>query len=383
VVLVGSPTASAEVVADILDAAAQAHGRIKHQNVPRIDERSSAGLIEFLSLHSAACIDLEHFAKHISTTGQKMAHTAGMVLADQLLGALDAAHNTMTSSGCVSYVLGSMCFANVLLSRDGTASLLGFGSNFPMRSEPGALTVNPGTSQPLEMLTGAEPTAASDVWAFYTFWRHLAPFADLAQAFATGLSGGSGDAPDLAKHLLALDRTALHPSPQERLQSISELRDSFHQVRRMLGAAPDTVAWTTHIERIVDDTIAEHGSSQPCAVLQGDDSRQFRRSTLEVHREGRQVVLPTGQSVDLSRRRAPRQIFWRLVEQHCNAPGQALSWEELQEAGWPDERMGYESGRSRVYVAIHTLRKMGFESVLSRQDDGYFIGTDVQVDIRD
>ena len=151
----GAPSAARQTVAGILDAVAEAHRHIEHPAVPATDFRGSVGLIEFLSLKSAGCIDLEHFARHISASGNKMAHQAGMVLADQLLGGLEAAH---ASSGG-PYLLGSICFANVLLAQDGTASILGFGANFPMRSEPGALTVNPGTAQPMEPLGrfGAKP----------------------------------------------------------------------------------------------------------------------------------------------------------------------------------------------------------------------------------
>jgi hypothetical protein len=53
--------------------------------------------------------------------------------------------------------------------------------------------------------------------------------------------------------------------------------------------------------------------------------------------------------------------------------GSTVSWFELQEAGWPGERMHPDSGRTRVYVAIYTLRKMGLADVITRHDDGYVI----------
>ena len=48
-------------------------------------------------------------------------------------------------------------------------------------------------------------------------------------------------------------------------------------------------------------------------------------------------------------------------------------------AGWPGERMSVESARGRLYVAIYTLRRMGFDDVMERVDDGYRLHPDLKV----
>ena len=50
--------------------------------------------------------------------------------------------------------------------------------------------------------------------------------------------------------------------------------------------------------------------------------------------------------------------------------------DELKTAGWPGESLMNASGRARVYVALSTLRKLGFDSVLESTGEGYrFVAT--------
>ncbi|MND07700.1 hypothetical protein D3C83_298690 [compost metagenome] len=50
------------------------------------------------------------------------------------------------------------------------------------------------------------------------------------------------------------------------------------------------------------------------------------------------------------------------------------------EAGWPGAAIRPESQAARVYVAINTLRKLGFAPVLLRQDDGYLLTPALRVE---
>jgi hypothetical protein len=92
---------------------------------------------------------------------------------------------------------------------------------------------------------------------------------------------------------------------------------------------------------------------------------------LRVVERGRRYVLPTGEEVDLGRRRAPRAVLAYLVDAHLEGTGRAVDPDELIGAGWPGERMSFESARGRLYVAVYTLRKMGFDELIERVDDGY------------
>jgi hypothetical protein len=60
-----------------------------------------------------------------------------------------------------------------------------------------------------------------------------------------------------------------------------------------------------------------------------------------------------------------------LADLRERAPGDAISWEGLLEAGWPGERVLPTAGAGRVYAAIAILRRDGLRDVLLRRDDGY------------
>ncbi len=94
---------------------------------------------------------------------------------------------------------------------------------------------------------------------------------------------------------------------------------------------------------------------------------------LVVSASGRAFSSPGGDAVDLSTRAAPRRILKALADQRELQPGVALSTEVLQSAGWPGERLLPEAGKSRVYTAVATLRRMGLKRFLIRRDDGYLL----------
>jgi hypothetical protein len=88
---------------------------------------------------------------------------------------------------------------------------------------------------------------------------------------------------------------------------------------------------------------------------------------------GRYFRTPEQEPVDLSRRRALRCILDALAARRANAPGEALELDSLVDAGWPGERLMLDSGATRVYTAVATLRRMGLRHYLLRRDDGYFL----------
>lgn len=79
-------------------------------------------------------------------------------------------------------------------------------------------------------------------------------------------------------------------------------------------------------------------------------------------------------SVDLSRRKALRQIMKGLVE-----ASEPLDVDTLFELGWPGETAMTKSQAQRVYTALWTLRKLGLEQTLSRSELGYAIEANVDI----
>ncbi|MFT3775997.1 MAG: hypothetical protein QM820_62430 [Minicystis sp.] len=105
-----------------------------------------------------------------------------------------------------------------------------------------------------------------------------------------------------------------------------------------------------------------------------------RGSVLAVGAAQRWFSLGDGARVDLARRGALRLILRALVEQRQDAPGVGLDADHLFAAGWPGERALPHAAANRVYAAIATLRRLGLEPVLVRQDDGYLLDPSVAVD---
>jgi hypothetical protein len=49
--------------------------------------------------------------------------------------------------------------------------------------------------------------------------------------------------------------------------------------------------------------------------------------------------------------------------------------EDLLAAGWPGERVRYDAGANRVYVALAELRKLGLRDWLMNDGAGYRLAT--------
>lgn len=100
---------------------------------------------------------------------------------------------------------------------------------------------------------------------------------------------------------------------------------------------------------------------------------------LQLSPDGRAMELD-GRAFDLSRRGPLRRVLLALVEARLRAPGAALSTAEVQEAGWPGERMRPESAAARVYMAIRRLRVLGLARALRTCDQGYVLDPRLAVD---
>lgn len=84
-----------------------------------------------------------------------------------------------------------------------------------------------------------------------------------------------------------------------------------------------------------------------------------------------------GVQVDLGRRGPLRLILLALAR----SPGRPFTVQEVQEAGWPDEKMSAESGAARVYMTMRRLRALGFASLIVTDDAGYRLHASVRVEL--
>jgi predicted ATPase len=101
---------------------------------------------------------------------------------------------------------------------------------------------------------------------------------------------------------------------------------------------------------------------------------------LRIAPDGRWFRLPTGEYVSLHRRRSLRLVMQSLAKASADSPDHPLSVEQLQEAGWPGERMRPDAGARRVYTALWTLRKLGLREILVRTDTGYYLNGRIKLE---
>lgn len=93
--------------------------------------------------------------------------------------------------------------------------------------------------------------------------------------------------------------------------------------------------------------------------------------------EGSAFRPPGADWVDLHKRRALPGILRSLVTQRRTQDAEPLTVYDLIEAGWPGEKTLPDAGAHRVYVAIDTMRKLGLRDCILRNDDGYFLSTEI------
>jgi tetratricopeptide (TPR) repeat protein len=95
--------------------------------------------------------------------------------------------------------------------------------------------------------------------------------------------------------------------------------------------------------------------------------------TLTVGPDAGSFRLGTGPTVDMRRRRSTRMLLGVLVRRRLEAPGSAVSCDELVELLWPDDRADRATVTSRLYVAILSLRRLGLGEHIVGCPDGYLI----------
>jgi predicted ATPase/Tfp pilus assembly protein PilF len=100
---------------------------------------------------------------------------------------------------------------------------------------------------------------------------------------------------------------------------------------------------------------------------------------LLVSRESRWCRPPGAGWQDLRERHALRRLLVRLVERQRADPGRGIAMAELQEAGWPGERILPAAAANRIYVTLNQLRKLGLKDWLKRNGEGYYLDPALRV----
>ena len=101
--------------------------------------------------------------------------------------------------------------------------------------------------------------------------------------------------------------------------------------------------------------------------------------TITVGAQTQWFEIDDAERVDLRRRKALRLVLQHLLEQHATQPGRGSDVHEVFDAGWPDEEIHPDQAVERVYWAVRTLRKLGFEELLLTSDEGYHLRPDLTI----
>lgn len=107
--------------------------------------------------------------------------------------------------------------------------------------------------------------------------------------------------------------------------------------------------------------------------------RAFASAELVVWGEGEAFEPPSGERVPLPAGSPLRRVLSQLVTARLEAPGEAVSIDEVIRAGWPGERMRADAGLNRAYVALAALRKRGLRDLLVSTAGGYALSQAVVV----
>lgn len=101
---------------------------------------------------------------------------------------------------------------------------------------------------------------------------------------------------------------------------------------------------------------------------------------LVVRAEGKAFLPSSGaEEIDLRRRAPLARILHALARCRVESPGEALRVDDILAAGWPGERVRYDAGANRVYVALAELRKLGLRDWLVSDASGYRLATSQRV----
>ena len=318
-----------------LDALAEAHACIEHPAIAPVIARSEGTLV-------FECDAVSDVATALASPGFRVPYPAGIAFNEWLMDALEAGH-------AAGQVLGGLAYSDILVSPGGRLWLFGFGGAFFARSHSACIAP--------EVLLGAPPTEASDVYVAHAILRHLLPYAELLPLLREAAS--TSDSP-LRDALLSLGSDAQAADPAARPPSIAALRSRYRAIRTLAGG------------RMPEPDVDGLRALVAAAVAP--------RTRLVVDRGRRSVALPNGTRLDLSRRRSAWAVLMCLVDARLERPGDAVPLDDLLAAGWPGERILPEAARARVYVMVSSLRKLGLREWLLKREDGYLLGIDLEPD---
>jgi hypothetical protein len=208
---------------------------------------------------------------------------------------------------------------------------------------------------------GAHPAVANIAGACRAAVLALTGELAKAEAQTPCSSPGCADACDSLRALVCLARSRA---------TGEALPESVERLRSELGARSETLDWSARLAfRALERALDGPPEETPKAPLDGGERVLVVPEDAAWFQMGR-----GGPVVTLSRRLPLRRLLAALCDAHVRAPGAAVPWRELVDAGWPDEKITPEAARNRLQVGLATLRTMGLRDHVERDGHGYRLG---------
>ena len=347
-------------VVGLLSAIADAHARLDHPRIPALDKASKPPSLEspFVALRCDALTDLGALSDTaIQNEDVVIDYAGGAAFVLDYLDALSYAHGVVDPSSGTATCLGWFTDANVLVAETGYHWFLGWGH--PVRAqERGSLLADlPQSYTAPEIRFGLPPTPGSDLAGVVAFFHSFDRVRPLPAALGDDVAGGSSsDRAALASAVAELMENAHATRPEDR--SIARFVASFERAVAALGIVPDIEVHRRDYARVYQLWSKKSSRGQ---------------GSLVVARDARWLRLPANEILRLERRGPARRMVLALATARHAAPGAALSWQELFDAGWRGENADVDAAKNRVYVAIANLRSLGLRRALLSSDAGYFL----------
>lgn len=359
-----APRAAAEAFAEI----ERVHALVEHPLIPRVEARGEASGTPFLELACEAVVDGIEIVRLFADSDRKIPYGAADAFIASLREAMQAAHAVVDPFTGRPVCLGRMSAGNILFDARGRWWLVGFGRNFPVEKETGAIDGATAYFQAHELSSGGEPSPSGDYVALLLFMRSVMPYVDLATGPIGRILRGDVQPSDmeLLDLLKQVELRVISEVPSRRA-TIAEAVEIADRIRAIVGAPLDRDGYAAFVESILR-------SADP-SPLEGDTTPAVR--TLTVGPDLAWIAGPDGKRSRLGR--PARRIVGALVEHHRGGAAGALTTWDLLEAGWPGERPVAEAGANRVYVTLARLRQLGLRELIERNDDGFRIAAGTEI----
>jgi serine/threonine protein kinase len=253
VVITNAPDADPLAASATLDKVARAHRAVVHPRVPKVDERGRVGEVEFISLRSSAVVDFESvWALHTKQSGDRVPYGLLLGVGHEIIDAVITAHRTPDPETGAPICVGVFSPANILLSEDGRASLLGIGAYTTNATADGRPTNPLGVFVAPEVAAGGEPSPSGDVYGFFSLIRSLLPYVKSPPAMDRVLRGApEPDDMELAGKLGEAQMRALAPMAVARFKTLEEFSSAYDEVWHLAGIQPDAVGFRSFVMDLI------------------------------------------------------------------------------------------------------------------------------------